>query len=166
MKSLNVKKGDHVIVLAGKDKGKKGAVLTASPANETVKVEGVNVVTKHVKPRGAQQPGGMQTEPGNIHVSNVQIVCPDCGKPTRVGHQVIDGKKARVCKHCGASLDKEAKAAVKKEKKTAKRAKKTDAPAEAPAEETVSGETAPAEEKPVKKTAKRTAKKTETSDKE
>lgn len=164
MKSLNVKKGDHVIVLAGKDKGKKGTVLVASPVKETVKVEGINVVTKHVKPRGAQQPGGMQTEPGNIHVSNVQIVCPDCGKPTRVGHVIENGKKARVCKHCGASLDKEAKAAVKKEKKAAKRAKKTDT--EAPVGEPAAETAAPAEEKPVKKTVKRTAKKTETPDKE
>lgn len=159
MNSLHVKKGDNVIVLAGKDKGKKGTVLVCSPKNETVKVEGVNVVTKHVKPRGPQHPGGMQTEPGNIHVSNVQVVCPDCGKPTRVAHATVDGKKARVCKHCGSSLDKESKAAVKKEKKTAKRAKKTEADAPEVTEAT-------AEEKPVKKTAKRTAKKTEKTDKE
>lgn len=163
MNKLNVKKGDHVIVLAGKDKGKKGAVLVASPKTQRVKVEGVNVVTKHVKPRGAQQPGGMQTEPGNIHVSNVQIVCPDCGKPTRVAHEIVNGKKARVCKHCGASLDKESKAAVKKEKKTAKRTKKTDAPE---ADATAVEATAETEAKPVKKTAKRAAKKTETPDKE
>ena len=124
MNSLNVKKGDNVIVLAGQDKGKKGTVISASPKNETVRVEGVNVVTKHVKPRGPQNPGGIMKEPGNIHVSNVQVICPDCGKPTRVAHAIVDGKKARVCKHCGASLDKQAKAAVKKDKKVAKKAKK------------------------------------------
>lgn len=129
MSGLNVKKGDNVLVLAGKDKGKKGRVLSASPKTETVKVEGINIVTKHVKPRGAQHPGGMQKEPGNIHVSNVQVICPDCDKPTRVGHAEVDGKKARVCKHCGASLDKEGKAVVKKEKKAAKRTKKSDAEA-------------------------------------
>ena len=162
MNTLHVKKGDNVIVLTGKDKGKKGTVLVASPKTGRVKVEGVNVVTKHVKPRGAQQPGGMQTEPGNIHASNVQVVCPDCGKPTRVAHEIVNGKKARVCKHCGASLDKEAKAAVKKEKKTAKRTKKTETPAEADVATTAEA----TEEKPVKKPAKRTAKKTETPDKE
>ena len=147
MNSMNVKKGDNVLVLTGKDKGKKGTVIKASPKNETVVVEGVNVITKHVKPRGAQQPGGIQKEPGNIHVSNVQVICPDCGKPTRVAHAIADGKKARVCKHCGASLDKAGKATVKKEKKAAKRTKKS----EEPAAEAV------AEEKP-KKTARRTKK--------
>ena len=121
---MNVKKGDNVIVLAGQDKGKKGTVISASPKTQTVRVEGVNVVTKHVKPRGPQNPGGIMKEPGNIHVSNVQVICPDCGKPTRVAHAIVDGKKARVCKHCGASLDKQAKAAVKKDKKVAKKAKK------------------------------------------
>ena len=149
MNSLNVKKGDNVIVLTGKDKGKKGVVISASPKNETVRVEGVNVVTKHVKPRGAQQPGGIMKEAGNIHVSNVQIICPDCGKPTRVGHAVVEGKKARVCKKCGASLDKQTKAAVKKEKKTAKKVKKTD---DAPATE--NAETAA----PAKRAARKTKK--------
>ena len=148
MNSLIVKKGDNVIVLAGKDKGKKGTVIKAHPKTETVVVEGINVITKHVKPRGPQNPGGIQKEPGNIHVSNVQVICPDCGKPTRVAHAIADGKKTRVCKHCGASLDKAGKATVKKEKKSAKRAKSAEEP-----------ETAVSEEKP-KKTARR-SKKTE-----
>lgn len=134
MNSLNVKKGDHVIVLTGKDKGKKGTVISASPKNETVVVEGVNIITKHVKPRNAQTPGGIQKEPGNIHVSNVQIVCPDCGKPTRVGYVIADGKKTRVCKHCGASLDKAGKA--KKEKKPARKAKSEDGETTAPVKKT------------------------------
>lgn len=152
MNSLNVKKGDNVIVLTGKDKGKKGTVISATPKDETVRVEGVNVITKHVKPRGAGQPGGINKEPGNIHVSNVQIVCPDCGKPTRVGHVVADGKKVRVCKHCGASLDKAGKSAAKKEKKSAKKSKKEETPV--------------TEEAPKKKPAKKTAKQSESSDKE
>ena len=152
MNGVNVKKGDNVLVLAGQDKGKKGTVISASPKAQTVRVEGVNVVTKHVKPRGAQNPGGIMKEPGNIHVSNVQVICPDCGKPTRVAHAIVDGKKARVCKHCGASLDKQAKAAVKKEKKAAKKAKKeTEAPAEAAAETTTD---APAKKKATRKTKK------------
>lgn len=154
MNSLNVKKGDNVIVLAGQDKGKKGTVISASPKNQTVRVEGVNTVTKHVKPRGPQNPGGIMKEPGNIHVSNVQIICPDCGKPTRVGHAIVDGKKARVCKHCGASLDKQAKAAVKKEKKAAKKAKKETEATEAPVAETPAAEEAPAKKKPARKARK------------
>ena len=150
MNSLNVKKGDNVIVLAGQDKGKKGTVISASPKNQTVRVEGVNTVTKHVKPRGPQNPGGIMKEPGNIHVSNVQIICPDCGKPTRVGHAIVDGKKARVCKHCGASLDKQAKAAVKKEKKAARKPKKEAEEATTVAEEAP----APAKKKPARKAKK------------
>lgn len=148
--ALHVKKGDNVLVLAGKDKGKTGKVLSANPANHTVVVDGVNVVTKHRKPRSAQQPGGIEKVNGNIDSSNVQIICPACGKATRVGNAEVNGKKSRVCVKCGASLD--AKAA-KVEKKTAKKTAKT-------AETAVE---TPAEEKPVKKTAakKTTTKKTE-----
>lgn len=147
--ALHVKKGDNVLVLAGKDKGKIGKVLSANPANHTVVVDGVNVVTKHRKPRSAQQPGGIEKVNGNIDSSNVQIICPACGKATRVGNAEVNGKKSRVCVKCGASLD--AKAA-KAEKKAAKKATKT---ADTAATETT------AEEKPVKKTAaKKTTKKT------
>lgn len=148
--ALHVKKGDNVLVLAGKDKGKTGKVLSTNPANHTVVVDGVNVVTKHRKPRSAQQPGGIEKVNGNIDSSNVQIICPACGKATRVGNAEVNGKKSRVCVKCGASLD--AKAA-KAEKKTAKKTAKT-------AETAVE---TPAEEKPVKKTAakKTTTKKTE-----
>lgn len=148
--ALHVKKGDNVLVLAGKDKGKTGKVLSANPAKHTVVVDGVNVVTKHRKPRSAQQPGGIEKVNGNIDSSNVQIICPACGKATRVGNAEVNGKKSRVCVKCGASLD--AKAA-KAEKKTAKKTAKT-------AETAVE---TPAEEKPVKKTAakKTTTKKTE-----
>ena len=148
--ALHVKKGDNVLVLAGKDKGKTGKVLSANPANHTVVVDGVNVVTKHRKPRSAQQPGGIEKVNGNIDSSNVQIICPACGKATRVGNAEVNGKKSRVSVKCGASLD--AKAA-KAEKKTAKKTAKT-------AETAVE---TPAEEKPVKKTAakKTTTKKTE-----
>ena len=147
---MNVKLNDNVLVIAGKDKGKTGKVLSANPANHTVVVDGVNVVTKHRKPRSAQQPGGIEKVNGNIDSSNVQIICPACGKATRVGNAEVNGKKSRVSVKCGASLD--AKAA-KAEKKTAKKTAKT-------AETAVE---TPAEEKPVKKTAakKTTTKKTE-----
>ena len=107
-------------------------------------------MTKHVKPRGAQNPGGIMKEPGNIHVSNVQVICPDCGKATRVAHAIVDGKKARVCKHCGSSLDKQTKAAVKKEKKASRKTKKE---TEAPVAETETAE-APAKKKPARKAKK------------
>lgn len=121
MNNLNVKRGDTVIVLNGKDKGKQGKVLTANPKKGSVTVEGINIVTKHVKPRGAQQPGGLQKTPGNIDASNVMVVCSTCSKQTRIAHIVVDDKKVRTCKKCGADLDK----VVKTEKKTP--AKKTTA---------------------------------------
>lgn len=121
MNNLNIRKNDNVIVLTGKDKGKKGKVLGADPKNETLTVEGVNIITKHVKARRQGEVGGIQKEPGNIHVSNVMIICPSCGKPTRVAHAINEkGEKARICKKCGASLDVEVKAAKKAAKSKAK----------------------------------------------
>lgn len=150
--ALNVKKGDNVVVLAGKDKGKTGKVLSANPAKGTVVVEGVNVITKHNKPRSAQDKGGIAKENGNIDVSNVQIICPACGKATRVAHTEENGKKIRTCKKCGKALDVKA---AKTEKKT-RRSSKAAAVSEE-ATEVVAQETAP------KKTTTRrtTAKKTE-----
>lgn len=114
--SLNVKQGDNVVVIAGKDKGKTGRVLSADPSAASVKVDGINVVVKHKKPRGAQNPGGRNKEPGNIDVSNVQIICPSCNKATRVKAGEADGKKIRACCKCGASLDVKTKADTKKGK--------------------------------------------------
>ena len=118
--TLNVKKGDNVLVIAGKDKGKSGKVLTAIPADNAVIVSGINIVSKHKKPRNAQDKGGIIKKENKIDSSNVQIICPECGKATRVAHSVDEkGKKFRQCKKCKASLDKAV--AVKKEtKKTAK----------------------------------------------
>ncbi len=156
--ALNVKKGDNVLVLAGKDKGKTGKVLSADPKSGRVVVEGVNVITKHNKPRSAQVPGGIEKTNGTIDASNVQIICPACGKATRVANGEIDGKKNRLCKKCGASLDVKA---AKVEKKTTRRSKKSTAAAETATE-------VAAEEKPVKKTTtakKSTATKTTTAKK-
>ena len=104
MNTLNVKKGDTVIVLSGKDKGKKGKVLSTHPAAGKVVVEGVNFATKHVKPRKMGEQGGIVEAESAVYASKVQIVCPRCGKPTRVAHKIEGGKKTRVCKHCGAEL--------------------------------------------------------------
>ena len=104
MNSLNVKKGDTVVVISGKDKGKKGKIMVAQPDAERVIVQGTAMVTRHVKPRKQGQPGGRIEKEGPIHASKVMLVCPKCGKPTRVGHTVIDGEKVRACKKCGAAI--------------------------------------------------------------
>ncbi len=124
--TLNVKKGDNVLVIAGKDKGKSGKVLNALPSDNAVVVSGVNIVSKHQKPKSAQDKGGIIKRESKIDVSNVQIICPVCNKATRVANATEGDKKYRQCKKCGASLDKAVatKKEVKKEVKTAKKAEK------------------------------------------
>ena len=107
MSKLSVKKGDMVLVIAGKDKNKRAKVLAVSPATSRVVVEGVNVVSKCKKARSAQEKSTIIKMEAPINASNVMVVCPECGKATRVAHKELDGKKVRVCKKCGASLDKE-----------------------------------------------------------
>ena len=105
MAKMNVKTGDKVVVLSGKDKGKEGLVIRALPAEGKVIVEGVAVVKKAVRPSAQNQQGGFVEKEAAIDVSNVMLVCPKCGKPTRVGHDVNDkGNKVRVCKKCGAQF--------------------------------------------------------------
>ena len=126
--ALNIKKGDNVLVIAGKDKGKNGKVLTAIPADNAVVVSGVNILAKHKKPRSAQDKGGIIKKESKIDASNVQIICPACNKATRVSMDVTGDKKFRKCKKCGASLDKAvAKKETKKETKTTKKAEPTKA---------------------------------------
>ncbi len=126
---MNIKKGDTVVVIAGKDNGKKGKVLEVSPKTNRVVVEDVNVLSKHKKPRSAQDKGGIVKSAHPIDASNVMVVCSACGKATRIAHKDVDGKNARVCKKCGASLDKAYAKAVKKDaKETAKTEKKKTAP--------------------------------------
>ena len=123
--SLAIKKGDNVLVIAGKDKSKSGKVLEVSPKDGKVLVENINIVTKHQKPKSQQDKGGIMKRPAAINSSNVMVICPECGKAKRVAHKDIDGKKVRACKKCGASLDKEfAKAVKKSTKKAAKTATK------------------------------------------
>ena len=105
MNSLNIKTGDKVQVISGADKGKQGKIVTVSAKENKVIVEGVNMVTKHVKPKQAGQLGGRVQAEGALYASKVQLVCPKCGKPTRIGHAVEDGKKLRVCKKCGKSFE-------------------------------------------------------------
>lgn len=102
---VHVKTGDTVVVLSGKDKGKKGKVLGVSPKEQKVIIEGLNMVSKHVKPRKMGQAGGIIKAEGAMYSSKVQIICSKCNKPTRVGHNIAaDGSKERVCKKCGGSL--------------------------------------------------------------
>ena len=101
---MNIRRDDKVIVLSGKDKGKTGKVLVADPKSLKVIVEGVNVATKHQKAQKKGQDGGIIKVETPIYVSKVQLVCPKCGKGTRVGHKIADGKKIRVCKKCGAEI--------------------------------------------------------------
>ena len=137
---MNVKINDNVLVIAGKDKGVQGKVLATSPKANTVTVEGVRIQKKHQRARKANETSEIVSKPGPIDASNVMVVCPTCGKATRVKHAIVDGKKVRVCK-CGATLDKAfskkaAKAAVVEEapkKRTRKRAVKAEETVEATA---------------------------------
>ena len=122
---MKIKKGDTVVVITGKDKGKSGKVLEVFPKDDRVLVDGVNIIARHTKPRSAQDKGGIVKKSAPIHVSNVMIY--ENGTATRVAHTFIDGKKVRVSKKSGQSLDKEFVKAVKKEtakveKATAKKA--------------------------------------------
>ena len=102
--AMNVKKGDTVIVLSGKDKGKQGKVLSVLPKESKVIVEKVNIVSRHTKPRKQGEEGGILKKEAPIYACKVQKVCPKCNKPTRIGHKVEGGKKVRVCKKCGAEI--------------------------------------------------------------
>ena len=101
---MNIKKNDKVVVISGKDKGKEGKVLRADPSAGKLVVEGVNVASKHQKPKKQGEQGGIIKMETPIYACKVMVVCPKCGKPTRVAHKVDGDKKVRVCKKCGAEL--------------------------------------------------------------
>ena len=108
MSKVHVTTGDKVVVINGKDRGKQGKVLQVSPSEGKVIVEGVNIVSKHVKPRKMGEAGGIIKAESALYADKVQLVCPKCGRPTRVGHMIDDkGKKFRVCKKadCGAKFE-------------------------------------------------------------
>ena len=104
---INVRRNDRVMVIAGKDKGKSGRVIEVHARKHEVLVEGVNVVKRHMKAnsrRGVQ--GGILDRESPIDVSNIMLICPHCGAPTRISHQVLgDGKRIRACKKCGAAIE-------------------------------------------------------------
>ncbi|MBE0448378.1 MAG: 50S ribosomal protein L24 [Actinobacteria bacterium] len=104
---MSIRKGDRVEVIAGKDKGKKGKVLLALPKEERVMVEGITMIKRHVRPTRKVPQGGIQEREAPIHVSNVQVICPSCGQPTRIGYRIAEsGKKVRVCRKCEGDIDK------------------------------------------------------------
>jgi large subunit ribosomal protein L24 len=107
MPKLHVRKGDEVQVIAGKDKGKKGRVLAAFPKKERVIVEGVNIIKKHQRPNPAHPQGGIIEKEAPIHVSNVMLLDPKTGEPTRIGYKILeDGTKVRYAKKSGEIIDK------------------------------------------------------------
>ena len=103
-----VRKNDNVVVMAGRDRGKRGRVLKVLPGRNRVVVEGVNFIKRHTKPNPrANVKGGIVEREASLHASNVQIVCPECGAPTRIGRQLLgDGRKVRVCRKCDGAVDK------------------------------------------------------------
>ena len=165
---LTVKSGDNVVVITGKDKGKTGKVTAVYAETNRVLVDNVNIVSKHQKPKSQQDKGGIFKRPAPIDASNVQVVCPVCNKATRVSHKEIDGKKVRICKKCGASLDKEYVKQTKKEaKKTIKASDlkganlKAVASEEKPKKETKKAEAKTTTKSTTKTTTKATTKKVE-----
>jgi large subunit ribosomal protein L24 len=106
--TIAIRKGDNVRVMSGRDAGKNGRVLSVNPRKNTVVVEHANIIKRHTRPNPAKNiKGGIVEKEGPIHVSNVMIVCSGCGKHARIGRNVLpDGSKVRVCKRCGATLDK------------------------------------------------------------
>lgn len=150
---MKIKKNDTVYVVAGKDKKSTGKVLSVDTESNMIKVDGVCVQRKHQKARRAGETGGIVSQVGSINASNVLIVCPACGKNTRVGYLVEGDKKIRVCKKCGASLDvkAEAKKAAKKAAATKTTAKKTST------KKTAEAKTADAPKKTTRKTAAKKA---------
>jgi len=103
---MHVKKDDTVIVISGKDKGKKGRVIAAYPRENRVLVEGVNLVKRHTKPNPSNPNGGIIEREAPIHASNVMLVDPKTGKPTRIGYKILEnGKKVRIAKRSGAQID-------------------------------------------------------------
>jgi large subunit ribosomal protein L24 len=105
-KRINIKKGDQVIVISGEEKNKKGKVISVDPASSRVIVEGINMVTKHKKPRSQADLGGIIHQEAAIDACKVMHICDKCKQPTRLGYKVLeDGAKVRVCKKCGETFE-------------------------------------------------------------
>jgi len=101
---MKIKKGDTVLIICGKDRGRKGKVLKVFPKERKILVEGMNLRKKHKKPRRAEEKGEIIILPAPINVSDTKLICPKCGKPTRVGYKFSEEKKYRICKKCGQEI--------------------------------------------------------------
>ena len=103
-----IRRNDNVVVTAGRDRGKQGRVLKVVPDRNRVVVEGVNVIKRHTRPNPQRNiKGGIVEREASLHASNVQLVCPECGSPTRIGRRILgDGRKVRVCRKCEGVVDK------------------------------------------------------------
>jgi large subunit ribosomal protein L24 len=106
---MKIKKNDLVLIISGKYRGKKGKVLRTFPSQrggypKKILVEGVNLVKKHQRPKRTEEKGQIIELPKPIDVSNAKLICPKCGKPTRVGYKITEGKKYRICKKCGEEI--------------------------------------------------------------
>ena len=104
MKKIHIKKGDTVYVNAGNDKGKTGKVLSVNPSEDRAVVEGINMVSKHTKPNSKQPQGGLIKQEASIHISNLNLIDPQSGKPTRVGYKLDGDKKIRYAKKSGEEI--------------------------------------------------------------
>ncbi|MFC1770071.1 50S ribosomal protein L24 [Nitrospirota bacterium] len=103
---LKIKKEDTVVVISGRDKGKRGRVLGLDTVKGRILVESVNMIKKHMKPNEQHKQGGIVDKEAMLHVSNVMLVCPKCDKPTRIGNSILeDGRKLRACKKCEEVID-------------------------------------------------------------
>ena len=103
-----LRKNDNVLVVTGKDRGKRGRVLKVVPERNRLIIEGVNMIKRHTKPNpGRQVKGGIVEREASLHASNVQLVCPECGEVTRIGRKILgDGRKVRICRKCEGVVDK------------------------------------------------------------
>lgn len=104
MNNLHVKTGDTAVVLSGKEKGKRGKILSVNPKKGMVVIEGVNMIKCHTKPRRQGETGGIVKRETPIRACKVALFCDKCGKGVRVGYKVEDGKKTRICRKCGAEI--------------------------------------------------------------
>ena len=104
---LGIKKEDTVLVIAGKEKGKRGRVLSVMPSEDRLTIERINIIKRHMKPSRKYSQGGIIEKEASIHISNVMLLCPKCNKPTKIANSILEnGKKVRSCKKCREVIDK------------------------------------------------------------
>ena len=101
---MKIKKGDTVLILSGKDRGRTGKIEKVLPKKKKVIIDGINIIKKHVRPRKQKQKGEIVEVSAPFDVSNTKLICPKCNKPARVGYKIVDDKKIRICKKCGEEI--------------------------------------------------------------